>query len=194
MFHIIGKMRGKQTLEGAWFGDKKEKNWENSPYLLCWTMISIETTRIKELCLWSKELQFRRHRLRSSQKKNSREENWTYKGNARLLKLFCNFKVASCLALVVKNPPASARDFRDAGSIPGSGRSPAGGHANHSSILAWENPMDRGASWAIVYRVAKNETWLKWLSAYILMWKKECFFHREAVFPQKRQAVRSYLG
>ena len=128
MFHIIGKMRGKHTLEGAWFGDKKEKNWENSPYLLCWTMISIETTRIKELCLWSKELQFRRHRLRSSQKKNSREENWTYKGNARLLKLFCNFKVASCLALVVKNPPASARDFRDAGSIPGSGRSPAGGH------------------------------------------------------------------
>ena len=31
---------------------------------------------------------------------------------------------------VVKNPPSSARDVRDAGSIPGSGRSPGGGHGN----------------------------------------------------------------
>ena len=28
---------------------------------------------------------------------------------------------------MVKNPPANARDIRDAGSIPGSGRSPGGG-------------------------------------------------------------------
>ena len=32
--------------------------------------------------------------------------------------------------LVVKNPPANARDVRDVGSIPGSGRSPGGGHGN----------------------------------------------------------------
>ena len=32
--------------------------------------------------------------------------------------------------LVVKNPPASAGDVRDVGSIPGSGRSPGGGHGN----------------------------------------------------------------
>ena len=32
------------------------------------------------------------------------------------------------------------------GSIPpGSGRPPGGGHGNHSSILAWRSPMDRGA-------------------------------------------------
>ena len=31
---------------------------------------------------------------------------------------------------MVKNLPASAGDKRDAGSIPGSGRSPAGGHGN----------------------------------------------------------------
>ena len=30
----------------------------------------------------------------------------------------------------------------------------------HSSILTWENPMGRGAWWAIVYRVAKSRTWL----------------------------------
>ena len=31
---------------------------------------------------------------------------------------------------VVKNPPADARDTRDAGSIPGLGRSPGVGHGN----------------------------------------------------------------
>ncbi len=34
------------------------------------------------------------------------------------------------VALVVKNPPASAGDTRDTGSIPGSGRSPGGGLGN----------------------------------------------------------------
>ena len=32
------------------------------------------------------------------------------------------------MTLVVKNPPANAGDIRDAGSIPGSGRSSGGGH------------------------------------------------------------------
>ena len=31
---------------------------------------------------------------------------------------------------MVKHPPASVRDLRDAGSVPGSGRSPGGGHGN----------------------------------------------------------------
>ena len=46
----------------------------------------------------------------------------------------------------VKNPPANAGDLGDAGSVPGLGRSPGGGHENCSSILAWRipNPMDRG--------------------------------------------------
>ena len=38
---------------------------------------------------------------------------------------------------VVKNPPANAEDARDAGLIPGSGRSPGGEMATHSSLLAW---------------------------------------------------------
>ena len=33
--------------------------------------------------------------------------------------------------------------------------------ATHSSILAWENPMDRGAWQATVHRVAKSLTRLK---------------------------------
>ena len=44
---------------------------------------------------------------------------------------------ASQVVSVVKNPPTYARDLRDPGSIPGSGRSPGGGTATHSSILAW---------------------------------------------------------
>ena len=34
------------------------------------------------------------------------------------------------VVLVVKNPPANAGEVRDAASIPGSGRSPGGGHSN----------------------------------------------------------------
>ena len=44
------------------------------------------------------------------------------------------------MALVVKNPPASAGDVRDLGSVPGLGRCPGGGHATHSSTLAWRIP------------------------------------------------------
>ena len=41
---------------------------------------------------------------------------------------------------MVKNPTANAGGVRDLGSIPGLGRSPGGGMATHSSILAWRTP------------------------------------------------------
>ena len=41
---------------------------------------------------------------------------------------------------MVKNPPPNAGDARDAGLIPGSGRSPGGGSAIHSGVLAWKIP------------------------------------------------------
>ena len=44
------------------------------------------------------------------------------------------------MALVVNNLPANAGDIRDAGLVPGSGRSPGGGNGNHSSILTWRVP------------------------------------------------------
>ena len=65
------------------------------------------------------------------------------------------------VALVLKNTPASARDIRDEGSVPRSGRLPGGGHGNPLQYSCLENSMDRGAWWASVHRVAKNPTRLK---------------------------------
>ena len=48
--------------------------------------------------------------------------------------------MGSAGGLVVKNLPANAADRREQGSIPGLGRSPGGGHATHSTILAWRIP------------------------------------------------------
>ena len=68
---------------------------------------------------------------------------------------------ASQVVLIVKNPPANAGDVRDTGSIPGSGRFPVGGHGNPLQYSCLENPLDRGAWWATVHRVAKSQTRLK---------------------------------
>ena len=62
---------------------------------------------------------------------------------------------------MVKNPPASAEDVRDKGSIPGSGKSPGGGHGNPLQYFCLENPMDGGAWWAIVHGVTESWTRLK---------------------------------
>ena len=67
--------------------------------------------------------------------------------------------------LVVKNPPANAGDIR-ADSIPGSGKSPGGGHGNPLQYSCLENSKDRGAWRVIVHRVAKSQTRLKRLSAH----------------------------
>ena len=68
------------------------------------------------------------------------------------------------MTLVVKNPSANAGDIRDEGLIPGSGRSPGRGHGNPLQCFCLENPMDRGAVWATVHRVAKSWVGLKLLS------------------------------
>ena len=68
------------------------------------------------------------------------------------------------MALVVKNPPASVGDIRDAGSIPGLGRSTGEGHGNPLHYSGLENPLDREAWWATVHGVTKSPTQLKRLS------------------------------
>ena len=66
--------------------------------------------------------------------------------------------------LVVKNPPASARDTGDMGSIPGLGRSPGGGYGNPFQYSCPETPMDKGAWGVAVQWVTKNQIQLKQLS------------------------------
>ena len=60
--------------------------------------------------------------------------------------------------IVVKSLPANAGDKGDAGSIPGSGRSPGGGNGNLLQYSCLENSMDRGPWWAIVQGVAESCT------------------------------------
>ena len=55
--------------------------------------------------------------------------------------------------LVVKNLPSNAGDVS---LIPGSGRSPGEGNGNSLQCSCLENPMDRGAWWAVVHRVTKE--------------------------------------
>ena len=59
------------------------------------------------------------------------------------------------MMLVVKNLPADARDVRDAGLIPGSGRSPGEGNGNPLQYSSLENPMDRETWQATVHGVTK---------------------------------------
>ena len=58
----------------------------------------------------------------------------------------------------VKNLPSKAGDSVDAGSIPGSGRSPGGGNGNPLQYWCQDNPVDRGAWWAAVLGVTKSWT------------------------------------
>ena len=62
------------------------------------------------------------------------------------------------VALVVKNLPANAGDVRDAGQIPGSGRSRGGVNGNPLQYSCLETPMDSGVWRAIIHGVAKSRT------------------------------------
>ena len=59
---------------------------------------------------------------------------------------------------MVKNLPANAGDKGDAGSIPGSRRSPGGGYGNPLQYSCLENPIERGDWGATVHEVAKSWT------------------------------------
>ena len=69
--------------------------------------------------------------------------------------------LVSQVVLVVKNSPSNAGDVSYVGSIPGSRRSPEGGHGNPLQYSCLNNPKDRGAWRATLHRVAKSQTWLK---------------------------------
>ena len=57
---------------------------------------------------------------------------------------------------MIKNLFANARNTGDAGSIPGSGRSPGEGNGNPFQYSCLGNPKDREAWWATVHGVANE--------------------------------------
>ena len=59
--------------------------------------------------------------------------------------------------LVIKKLPVNAGDIRDMASIPGSRRSPGGGHGNPLQYSCLENPMGGGAWWATVRGTAEAD-------------------------------------
>ena len=60
--------------------------------------------------------------------------------------------------MVVKNPPASAGDSKDAGSVPGSGRSPEVENGNPLQDSCLENSMEMGVWQDTVQSRAKSLT------------------------------------
>ena len=99
--------------------------------------------------------------------------HFIYTLNSCVFSLFCSRNIfwsvvshiwASQVVLEEKNLLVNAGDVRHVGSIPGSGRSPGGGHGNPLQYSGLENPMDRGAWRSTVHRVTKSQTWLKQLS------------------------------
>ena len=59
---------------------------------------------------------------------------------------------------VDKESAGDAGDAEDTGLIPGSGRSPGGGHGNLLQYSCLENPKGRGTWRAAIHRIAKSWT------------------------------------
>ena len=78
-------------------------------------------------------------------------------------------------------------DVRDAGSIPGSERSPGGENGNRLQYSCLGNPMDRGALRSTVHGVSKSQTQQR-LSMYWLLvslqsdWKRYFVWHQSSSF------------
>ena len=99
---------------------------------------------------------------------------------------------------MVKNPPASARDVRDQGLIPWSGRSPGGGHGSPLQYSCLENCMVRGVWQATVHRIVQRQTWPKRLSSSSISTSKYHYFNPKFSYldipflcPQPAPAPRS---
>ena len=104
------------------------------------------------------------------------------------------------MVLVAKN--ANAGDIKDEGLIPGSGRSPGGGHGNLLQYSCLENPVDRGAWWATLHRVARSQTRLKELSMHALVKNtrkelkkgEETSGHNAGLMPLKKARKRHWVA
>ena len=72
------------------------------------------------------------------------------------------------LNLMVKSQPANSGDIRDVGLIPGSGRSPEGGHGNSCQDSCLKNPMDR-AAWQAIRSMGSQRVGHDWSNSALTM-------------------------
>ena len=78
-------------------------------------------------------------------------------GIAKSETLLSDFHSHTHVALVVKNSPVNAGDYKRHG-FSGLRRSPGGGHGKPLQYSHLENPMDREAWQVMVHRVAESDT------------------------------------
>jgi len=52
-----------------------------------------------------------------------------------------------------------------------------GGHSNTLQYSCLKNPLDRGARWATVHRIAKSQTWLKRFSMHVCLINMKIKYH-----------------
>ena len=67
---------------------------------------------------------------------------------------------------MIKNLLARVQGVRDAGSIPGSGRSPGEGHGSLLQYSCLENPINTGDWQNTVHSITKSQTQLKRFSTH----------------------------
>ena len=94
---------------------------------------------------------------------------------------------------------ASACNVGDLGSVPGLEGSPGEGNGNPLQYSCLENPMDGGAWWDTVHRVAKSQTRLSYFTFTLLLGRKvmtnldSIFKSRDITLPAKVRLVKAMV-
>ena len=99
--------------------------------------------------------------------------NFLWRYPTRVLPWGLTGKESSCSA----GGTGGAGGTGDASSIPGSGRLQGEGNGNPLQYSCLENPMNRGAGWAAVHRVAKNQKQLTTTTTTTVLGNQYIFSH-----------------
>ena len=99
--------------------------------------------------------------------------NFLWRYPTRVLPWGLTGKESSCSA----GGTGGAGGTGDASSIPGSGRLQGEGNGNPLQYSCLENPMNRGAWWAAVHRVAKNQKQLTTTTTTTVLGNQYIFSH-----------------